>query len=126
MNRFCGKKLNASERLELSKVSAPKCKCALETNSHGPLGTDTRETAETYRGELFRFGHYRVAVCRDGLQWLYQRKRAVISPRGVAWNTVGYCVSRNALVRLHRAYNGADAPKISTLPFHFNKEAQND
>ena len=121
MNKFCGNTSSSFENVSIGKagLSIPQNPSAITSN--GPLGTDTRETAETYRGELFRLGHYRVVLCRDGLQWIYQRKRAVISPRGVAWNSVGYCVSRNGLARLHRAYNGTEAQKISALPFHINK-----
>jgi len=122
------------------KRSGPRrwvCLCAIEhekilTNStnpqiptaitpNGSLGSDPRESAETYRGELFRLGRYRVAICRDGIQWLYQKQRLQVSTVGGAWNTLGYCVSRNALARLQRAYNGAEAPEISALPFHINK-----
>ena len=52
---------------------------------------DHRETAETYVGELFRLGRYRVAVCRDGMQWLFQRQRPAKAAGGAAWDTVGYC-----------------------------------
>lgn len=121
MNKFCGNTPCGIENVSIVDAGFPIPQFPSAIIPDGPRGTDSRETAETYRGELFRLGRYRVAVCRDGFQWLYQRKRAVISPRGVAWNTVGYCVSRNALARLHRAYNGAEAQEISALPFHFNK-----
>ena len=57
-------------------------------------GQDHRETAETYGGELFRLGRYRVAVCRDGIQWLFQRQRPSKSAGGAAWDTLGYCATR--------------------------------
>lgn len=78
-----------------------------------------RETAEAYRGEIFRIGRYRVAACRDGMQWLYQRQHPGFASGGTAWVTLGYCVTRNALTRLHRSHTGADATAISALPERF-------
>ena len=77
---------------------------------------DHRETAETYIGELFRLGRYRVAVCRDGMQWLFQRQRPAKAAGGAAWDTVGYCATRTGLIRLHRAHTGSDSPEIAALP----------
>lgn len=95
-------------------------------NTWAPHGCDPRETSETYKGELFRLGRYRVAVCRDGLQWLYQRRRPAISAGGAGWNTLGYCTSKTSLIRLHRAYSGTEAQVIRDLPFHFKRRNQND
>lgn len=52
---------------------------------------DHREVSEFYKGVLFRRGRYRVAVCRDGLQWLFQRRRWEFAVGGTAWDTLGYC-----------------------------------
>ncbi len=93
-------------------------------DTHGPHGNDPRETSETYKGELFRLGRYRVAVCRDGLQWLYQRRRRTITAGGAAWITLGYCTNKIALMRLHRAHSGSGAQIIRDLPFHFRREDQ--
>lgn len=57
-------------------------------NTRGPHGSDPRETAENYQGELFRIGRYRVVVCREDLQWLYQRRRSAFKAGGAAWNTL--------------------------------------
>ena len=62
--------------------------------SVGPRGRDHRETSNHYRGELFRFDRYRVAACRDGIQWLYQRQRPGSPAVGAAWDTLGYCTTR--------------------------------
>jgi len=93
-------------------------------NTRGPRGSDPRETSETYKRELFRLGRYRVAVCRDGLQWLYQRRRPAFKAGGVAWNTLGYCANKTQLMRLHRTHSGSEAQAISDLPFHFKRGAQ--
>jgi len=79
---------------------------------------DTRETSDTYCRELFRWGRYRIAICRDGLQWLFQRQRLKFAAGGAAWDTLGYITARSALLRFHQAHVGGAAPEISALPLH--------
>ena len=85
-------------------------------------GADWHETADGYAGELFRSGRYRVAVCRAGLQWLFQRQRLAPAAGGTAWDTLGYCRGREALMRLHRGHTGTDAPEIAALPERFKRK----
>ncbi|CUK17356.1 hypothetical protein RUE5091_04108 [Ruegeria denitrificans] len=93
----------------------------------GPLTrTDHRETAENYSGELFRHGVYRVAVCRDGIQWLFQRQRPQFPAGGAAWDTLGYCVSKSGLNWLVRAYIGCDIPELDALPKHFRRRYRDE
>ncbi len=93
----------------------------------GPLTrTDHRETAESYSGELFRHGIYRVSVCRDGIQWLFQRQRPQFPAGGAAWDTLGYCVSKSGLNRLVRAYIGCDLPELDALPAHFQRRCRDE
>ncbi len=88
----------------------------------GPLSqTDHRETAENYSGELFRHDIYRVAECRDGIQWLFQRQRPQFQAGGAAWDTLGYCVSKSGLTRLVRAHIGCDIYELDCLPEHFQR-----
>jgi len=84
--------------------------------------TDHRETADSYRGVILTLGKYRVAVCRDDLQWLFQRRRPAFAGVGPAWDSFGYCVTRKALIRLQRSHMGADAPALLTLPERFKPE----
>ncbi|NOD90989.1 MULTISPECIES: hypothetical protein [unclassified Ruegeria] len=88
--------------------------------------TDHRETAETYSGELFRHGIYRVAVCRDGIQWLFQRQRPQFPTGGAAWDTLGYCVSKSGLTRFVRAHIGCDDPDLDALPAHFQQRCRDE
>ncbi len=85
-------------------------------------GTDRRETANGYRGVLFDLGQYRIATCRDDLQWLFQRRRPGFAGAEKAWDTLGHCVTRKALIRLQRSYMGADASVLLTLPARFKPE----
>ena len=72
---------------------------------------------------MFHLGATVSPICRDGLQWLYQRRRPGHAGVGTAWDTLGYCVTREALVRLHRSHTGSDAPEIATLPERFKRRA---
>jgi hypothetical protein len=93
----------------------------------GPLPrTDHRETAENYSGELFRHGIYRVAVCRDGIQWLFQRQRPKFPAGGAAWDTLGYCVTKSGLTRLVRAHIGCDVPELDALPERFQRRCRDE
>ena|SRR6056297_3269569 len=111
--------MHIDERLEVSRKAG---------NEEGLLGVqakpgpDRRETANGYRGVIFDLGQYRVAVCRDDLQWLFQRRRPGFASAEKAWDTLGHCVTRKALIRLQRSHMGADAPALLTLPERFKPE----
>ncbi len=83
--------------------------------------TDHRETADAYRGELFRLGVYRVAVCADGKQWLYQRQNPGNAVAGARWRTLGYCRTHAAPMRLHARHLQPPAPEIASLPERFSR-----
>ncbi len=93
----------------------------------GPLTrADHRETAENYSGEVFRHGVYRVAVCRDDIQWLFQRQRPQFPAGGAAWDTLGYCVCKSGLTRFVRAHIGCDIPELDALPEHFQRGCRDE
>lgn len=85
-------------------------------------GRDRRETANGYRGVIFDLGQYRIATCRDDLQWLFQRRRPGFAGVGPAWDSIGYCVTRRALIRLQRSHMGANDPALLTVPERFKPE----
>jgi hypothetical protein len=85
-----------------------------ETSAGSPY-----ESADNYRGELFRMGRYRVAVCTDNIQWLYQRVRGYRACGAARWETVGYCTERKAVLRVHHRFCGMEAPEIALLPARF-------
>lgn len=80
-----------------------------------------RETGDEYVKVLFRRGRFRVVICRDGIQWLFQRRRTHVRPGGTAWDTLGYCTSRKALMRLSRSNFGKSWPELSSLPERFKQ-----
>ncbi len=75
--------------------------------------TDHRETSDNYQGELFRRGRLRVILCRDGIQWILQRKKAGAAAR---WQALSYCTTRKALTRLWTAADGTTAPELARFP----------
>lgn len=83
--------------------------------------TDHRETADNYRGVVWQDGRYRIAECRDGIQWLFQRQRPGFPAVGTAWDTLGYCATRNGLMRLHRTHIGGEAAAIAAFPETFRR-----
>lgn len=113
----------------MADMSFPKSN---STSHHGEPDTgslsrtDHWETAETYSGELFRHGIYRVSVCRDGIQWLFQRQRPQFPAGGAAWDTLGYCVSKSGLTRLVRAHISFDIPELNGLPEHFPRSCRHE
>lgn len=79
---------------------------------HNP---DHRESAENYRGEVYRLGGWRVAVCKDGIQWLLQvHRRDGTRPTG-RWRSRHYITTRAALIRLWRGETGDDGAALAAL-----------
>ena len=61
------------------------------------------ESADEYSSVIARLdARHRVIKCKDGVQWILQRKRGERCGRA-RWTGVGYCLSREALLRLCRA-----------------------
>lgn len=77
------------------------------------------ETADEYQQVVFRVGMYRVIECRHGIQWVFQKRRNRKSPRGIAWEALGYCQTRKALDRLCRANIGCTTQHYTQLPERF-------
>ena len=83
------------------------------------LDTETshREEADNYHTVVFKTETHRVIPCRDGIQWILQRRKGLRhgQPR---WASISYCTTRKALVRVWHAktgdYNGA--VKLGRLP----------
>lgn len=82
---------------------------------------DHRETSDRYQGELLREGKFRLAVCRDGIQWLIQQKTHAESLAGARWKSVGYVTTRKALTRLWLNNTGGIHPKLAQLPEFINR-----
>ncbi len=62
-----------------------------------------RESADDYCRVIAHLSpSYRVIVCKDGIQWILQRRDGERHGRA-RWTGVSYCVTRDALIRLCRA-----------------------
>jgi hypothetical protein len=87
--------------------------------SSDPLTTNHRESSDIYAGELLRAGQWRISVCQHGLQWLLQRRRPSKAGVGGAWDSLCYCQTRAALIRLWRTHTGQDGTTLlALLPDH--------
>lgn len=69
-----------------------------------PLVTKShRERDDDYRDVVCILSdRWRVIVCRDGLQWIIQRRDGERFGQ-TRWTGIHYCTSREALIRLSRA-----------------------
>ncbi len=77
------------------------------------------ERSANYERVLFGRGRYRVAVCRDDMQWLFQQRVTRETCPGAQWRTLGYCTTRKALMRLQDRFLGVALPELDALPETF-------
>ena len=75
-----------------------------------------RESDDDYAGVLHRLDRWRVAICRDRLQHLLQRRRPGNPGVGTAWDSVAYCVTLAALLRHWRRDTGDAGEFVELLP----------
>lgn len=60
---------------------------------------DHREASDSNAREITRHGKHRVILCRDGIQWIIQR-RAGKSGIRAQWKALHYVTTRKALLRI--------------------------
>ena len=77
--------------------------------------TSHHETAESYFKVVYRHGDLRVIECRDGIQWIVQ-KRANCGVRGAEWKSKSYCTTREGLNRAWRTLSGALGDMLDHFP----------
>lgn len=83
-------------------------------------GPSYRESDDDYAYIVTRLGDAgRVIVCRDDLQWILQRRDGKKAGRA-RWAGVGYCTTREGLLRLCRASGARIGPSelavLAALP----------
>lgn len=81
-----------------------------------------RETSSDYIRVLVVGDRYRVAVCRDGIQWLFQQRVTFEACAGARWRTLGFCTTRKSLVRLQHRFNCVFVPELACFPETFKLE----
>jgi very-short-patch-repair endonuclease len=73
------------------------------------------ETADDYERIVVRLcDRWRVIVCRDGIQWILQRRDAQRSGRA-RWTGSQYFTTRDALIRASRAKSGQVDPEALAI-----------
>jgi len=90
----------------------------VQTNLNGPR-LDHRETSQNYGRVLWRKGRWRIAVCRDDLQWLFQQRVTLVSCADARWRTRGYCLDRQSLITLQHRFLVGEWRELVTLPEKF-------
>lgn len=80
------------------------------------------EESDGYPNVVARLGDdWRVIVCRDGIQWIVQR-RAGKRHGGARWEARGYCRTREGLLLRCRDFlgecNGVAVAALACLPHH--------
>ncbi len=80
---------------------------------------DRRECSDTYSKIVHSTDALRVIACREDTQWIIQRRRPAKQPAGRAWTAIGYCVTRDALLRLWRKHTGSVPSELAALPKNF-------
>lgn len=76
---------------------------------------DHRESSDRYRAEVYRSGNWRVAVSRDGIQWLLQHQRPGKAGVGGAWDSRHYFRKRETALRLWREHTRESGDALMLL-----------
>lgn len=72
------------------------------------------ETSDSYHGEIVRRGSHRAIICRDGIQYILQRRMRARTER--SWEAVEYCTTKKALIRLGTDLEPRLASELEVLP----------
>lgn len=64
---------------------------------------DTSESSDNYRNEIFRNGRYRIALCKDGIQWLLQKQDR---SKGSRWRSERYFTTRASIASQWQSATG--------------------
>ena len=82
------------------------------------------EGSDRYAGDVVRAAQARVIICRDGLQWILQRRSPGEGKR--RWVDQAYLTSRKPLEALWRSTIGAVPEQIRNLPAHFPRQKRSN
>lgn len=75
-----------------------------------------RETSEHYARVVCRSGEHRLILCRDGIQWILQRRTRAGSAAGARWEAVAYCRTREGLQSVLSGLTGVQMKGADRLP----------
>ena len=74
-----------------------------------------RERDHNYRAVIHEHGHWRIILCRDGIQWIVQKLRNAGGRDGGRWEGRRYCTTRKSLVRDWSHLTGEDAARLAAI-----------
>ncbi|GLS29294.1 hypothetical protein SAMN04488498_11397 [Mesorhizobium albiziae] len=75
-----------------------------------------RKSDDDYQAVVAQINdRWRVIVCKDGIQWILQRRTRAESPDGARWEGRSYLRSRNALISVSRDSAGEINPKAAAI-----------
>lgn len=74
-----------------------------------------RESSDTYRGEIFRHGRWRIIAGRCGIQWVLQFQARAGGPDRARWEARHYFRKRETAVRLWYSLTGEDGAILAAL-----------
>ncbi|SOC10162.1 hypothetical protein SAMN05877809_10577 [Rhodobacter sp. JA431] len=76
---------------------------------------DGRERSNTYSGEIWRAGRWRVIACADNWQWAIQRQRDGEAGLEALWDNRMWFRSRGALLRFWHQLSGKDGSALEAM-----------
>lgn len=75
-----------------------------QNQKEGVSAPSRNESESNYQPVVFLKPEWRVIECRDGIQWILQRRQK--THRRDAWRPISYCQTREALTRVYHAKSG--------------------
>ncbi|MGR3545525.1 MAG: hypothetical protein ACU0DX_00230 [Roseovarius sp.] len=81
-----------------------------------------KESDDYYHTVIFQIDDWRVIVCRDGIQWIIQRRRRA-GRRRVEWKGRSYHTTRDVLIRDWRRHTGdAGTFLVASVPERIGRQ----
>ena len=75
-----------------------------------------RESNDHYQAVVTHLNdRWRVIVCKDGIQWILQRRTRAESPDGARWESRSFLRSRNALIGVSHGNAGEIDPNAAAI-----------
>lgn len=94
--------------------SSARTVAALASGGAPVVDTTSHETADEYRLVITQHGIFRVIHCRDGIQFIVQKRKNGGAKR--PWRSISYFTTQKALLRLCVGLNWPIGPDLEQLP----------
>ena len=83
------------------------------------LNDVTRESSDTYKAVIVCCGTYRAARDSNNRQWLLQRRRSGQKGGKAKWDTIAFCRTSEALMRVWQKHCGTPPPDLEVMLEYF-------